>query len=292
MQARTLTLALAALTGLAATIGGVAAANDGKPAPTTGGLALPGAPPHYEVRVRGPVQAPAGTVTRAVVKCKVKSPNQHILGGGAFVASTSLQVSIASDSPVADDITWGVSVVNASSTATSFSVYAVCDSDDVDGTGGGSGQPIAPHSLVTDQQPGNVCGSPATMDDLGMNVQGKGLQIVLHETRPTRTNGWTATLANNGDTTGTYALNNTCADIPGVHVISGPLVTNPPLSQTRASVMCDTGVPVAGRVGVSSSSGLVSVNSSIPITGGWQAFENNASASSESIRAWVMCSGS
>jgi hypothetical protein len=35
----------------------------------------------------------------------------------------------------------------------------------------------------------------------------------------------------------------------------------------------------------------VSVNSSGPINGGWQAYENNESSQGDSVRAYVLCSG-
>jgi hypothetical protein len=81
MQARTLTLALAVATGLAAMIGGVAAANDAERAPTIGAPTPPGAPAGYELRVRGPISAPANAVTRVTVKCKANGSLEHALGG-------------------------------------------------------------------------------------------------------------------------------------------------------------------------------------------------------------------
>jgi hypothetical protein len=289
MQARTLTLALAVATGLAAMIGGVAAANDSKLAPTTRRLALPGAPPDYELRVRGPITAPAGTVTRATVKCKaVRGALEHALGGGALVTGSGTQVGLASDYPPLGAESWSVSVVNQGSAAILFNAYAICAHDTADSNGETFGWSVAPHSTASSQ---TVASPGCNMDVSGPQDQGPNLML-LHETRPTLTANWTFGVGNESGTTRFYNLLDECSQIPGAHVVHGPLVSNPPGAQTQAVVMCDAGVPLAGGVGASSSSPLVSVNSSYPITGGWAAFENNASTQTDSIRAWVVCSGS
>jgi hypothetical protein len=82
-----LTAALAVATGLAATSGGVAAADGGKPAPTTGRLAIAGAPSGYRIISRGPFTVAAGRLARVRVPCPKRAIG--LLGGGALVLSTS-----------------------------------------------------------------------------------------------------------------------------------------------------------------------------------------------------------
>jgi hypothetical protein len=290
MQARTLTLALAVALGPVATTAATPTpADPAKPAPTTGRLALPGAPPDYELRESRPISAPAGTVTRATVRCKLGGSLEHALGGGALVVSTSPQVSLAGDYPPLDAVSWSVSVVNASASVTSFRAYAICAHDALDDNGETGGWTVPPHSAAANQ---SGIGGGCNMDVGGPNDQGKSLEVLLHETRPLTAATWTFAVDNNTGATRHYTLLDECSLIPGAHIIHGPLVSNPPGSQTQVTVTCDTGVPLAGGIGASSSSPLVSVNSSAPIDGGWQAYENNASAQADTIRAWVICSGS
>jgi hypothetical protein len=197
-----------------------------------------------------------------------------------------MQVGLASDYPLGPE-GWSVSVVNQTPTAVIFNAYAICAHDTADANRSSGGWSVAPHSIAssqTDVPPG------CNMDVAGPQDQGPNLML-LHETRPTLTRTWTFAVGNNSGLPRFYNLLDECSQIPGAHAVHGPLVTNPPGTQTQAIVMCDVGVPLAGGVGASSSSPLVSVNSSSPTTGGWQAFENNASTQADSIRAWVVCSG-
>jgi hypothetical protein len=179
-----------------------------------------------------------------------------------------------------------VSVVNASSATTSFSAYAVCFTPPDGGAADLSTFQVAPHSLDTRTSP--ACLTPGSG---GPQIGGKSTQVVLHSSRPTLAGGWVTSVANDTAATRTYELEDICQNLaPGVHVIAGAPVSNPPLTQTHATVMCDTGVPLAGGVGASSGSTLVSVNSSSPIDGGWQAYENNSDLTRDTIRAWVLCS--
>ena len=261
------------------------------PAPTS----IAASPDAYTVKVKGPVAAAAGKVTRASVHCPKSAPLD--LGGGALVASDSTQVSLATSNPAGtlkavNDSIYSVSVVNASSDATSFRVYATCVKPQSSWVNGDMGEfDVAPHSLGSDTT--HVCQAitPAMPTiSAGPQIGGSSLQTTLHDSRPTLDHNWLVRVNNNGGTTRSVNVRGVCLGGIGAHVVLGTPVTNPPLTQTNVFVRCDTGVPLGGGVGASSDSPLVSVNSSIPISGGWEAYENNGSLQADTARAWVVCS--
>jgi hypothetical protein len=72
-------------------------------------------------------------------------------------------------------------------------------------------------------------------------------------------------------------------------VVSAP-VTNPAGDQTQAFVGCPgSKVPIGGGMQSSSSSPLVTINSSNPTSTGWEGYENNGSLADETIWAWSIC---
>src|SRR4051794_13052552 len=88
---------------------------------TTTASAAAGPPRGYVVVSSGQVIAPDGAQTRGFVTC----PSRTVpLGGGAFVASSSVAVNLNSSFPTA--VGWVADVNNESSAATSFAVLAVC----------------------------------------------------------------------------------------------------------------------------------------------------------------------
>src|SRR5262249_5572046 len=124
----------------------------------------------------------------------------------------------------------------------------------------------------------------------GPLIKGSSLLATLHDSRPTLDHNWRVRINNNGSTTRSDLVLGLCKDSVGAHVVVGSPTDNPPLTQTQAAVRCDTGVPLGGGIGASSDSTLVSVNSSYPVDGGWEAFENNESLQDDTVRAWVVCS--
>jgi hypothetical protein len=289
-------LALLAVTaGLGATAAVAATSrSDDKPVPPAP-TAVAAAPQGYTVKMKGPIAAPAGTVTHTSIRCPRSAGLD--LGGGALVASDSTQVSLATSSPsggagrLIDDRIYSASVVNASSDATSFRVYAICSNPQSSWLNGEMGLfNVAPHSLGSDTT--HTCNLESMpMISGGLQIAGKSLQATLHDSRPTLDNGWSVRVNNNSGTMRNIYMWGVCQPGLGAHVVLGTPVSNPPLTQTVASAMCDTGVPLGGGVGASSDSTLVSVNSSLPITGGWEIYENNGSLGLDTVRAWVVCSG-
>jgi hypothetical protein len=282
--------------GLAAAIGGVAAADSGKPAPVIAPVAAASAPAGYQVRVTRPIVAPVGALTFGVAKCKGAS--EFPIGGGALVDSQSTQVSLGSDSPQVvgppDRDVWAASVFNRSAAATSFRVYVVCiDVSHVSSAFTERGPFIAFGHSQTAVSLGGACPQPGEPYSIGSWGPYSGTLpdgVVVHGTHPTLSGGWEASVDNLGGATEGWATPGVCSQVYGVHTIVGPPVPNPPGTQTLATAMCDTGVPVSGGIGSSSTSFQMSVNSSSPIPGGWSGYENNDSRThQDTIRAYVMC---
>jgi hypothetical protein len=295
MHARALGLALAASLALAATAATASKRTEGdKPGPPSMPVASANAPQAYTILKRGPIKAPAGRLTSSQVFCRSNKPAYTPMGGGAYIQSTSPLVSLSSSYPDLGSKGWGwfVGVVNASSAPTTFSIYVICwddvfSSSDFKGSVGGFS--VAPHTLGNNSMP--FCDSAEPVIGAGAHVDGAGTQATLHELRPlVDVQGLRTGVNNNSGATLGVDVRASCASDTGAHVVVGSPVTNPAGTQTGATVMCDTGVPIAGGIGASSGSRLVSINSSIPITGGWQAYENNASAQSDTVRAYVICS--
>jgi hypothetical protein len=112
----------------------------------------------------------------------------------------------------------------------------------------------------------------------------------VHGTHPTLSGGWEASVDNLGGSSQQCFATGFCSKVYGVHTIVGPPVPDAPGTQTLATAMCDTGVPVSGGIGSNSISFQMSVNSSSPIPGGWSGCENNDSRThQDTIRAYVMC---
>ena len=116
--------------------------------------------------------------------------------------------------------------------------------------------------------------------------------MTLHGSRPTPGPDWRISVNSTLDHQYTVEVWEQCIVLRGSapHLVTGPAVSNPPLTQSSAAVTCDSGVPLSGGIGASSSSQLVSASSSGPIPGGWRATENNGSLHSDTITAYVLCS--
>ena len=74
-------------------------------------------------------------------------------------------------------------------------------------------------------------------------------------------------------------------------LVSGSPITNPAHTETSVGVACPSGLSTIGRGLLSGAGGGlgVTLNSSFPITGGWEGDENNATGSSAPITAYVLC---
>jgi hypothetical protein len=82
----------------------------------------------------------------------------------------------------------------------------------------------------------------------------------------------------------------TLAPLKGYSTVVGDPVALPANAQRSGTVRCPIGtVSIGGGVFPQSSSPLISLNSSFPLTGGWEADVNNASATATTFRVRVIC---
>jgi hypothetical protein len=107
-------------------------------------------------------------------------------------------------------------------------------------------------------------------------------------------NGWHADVNGDGSTGAEFAVYAVCSKYSvattGYGVHAGTTVDNPPGSETFAAAFCPSGqVPLGGGVSSTSSDTSVNINSTWPISGGWGAYENNASSFDRSITPYVIC---
>ncbi len=107
-------------------------------------------------------------------------------------------------------------------------------------------------------------------------------------------NGWRTDQNTNTSTATTFTVYAICGKKPkGYIATSGSSVTNPPSSQTLATATCASGsVPLSGGAFSSSGSPAVDLNSTLPSSNGWAAYEDNtAGAGTATITAYVICAG-
>jgi hypothetical protein len=304
MRARTLGVVLVVSAGLGAMIGGIAAADSGKPAPVIAPVQGVSKPPGWEVRRGAPIAIAPGTVKVGNERCKGAS--EWPVGGGAVVSSYSPLVALSSDNPIASRrgvVEWGVSVVNTSASATTFSVYVIC----IDRTGlqfgysglwgpqgpTGNSYYVGPHATAGATTQASTCDNrfPNLVGSTGPVIVENPIPplFTVHGTHPTANDGWQLSVNNTDNVGHDWWIAGACSQA-FAYLVVGPAVSNPPQSQTQATAMCGQGVPIAGGIGASSTSPLMSVNSSNPIPGGWSAYENNASTGhQDTIRAYVVC---
>ena len=239
-------------------------------------------PKGYVVVNSGSLAAPASVQTHGSVTCpKGKVP----LGGGAFFSSGSVVADINSSYPTATG--WAADVNNGSTAASSFIVYATC-----------SKKPGTSYAVV-----------PGTVDDRQRRRAGvrrrhvqRRQARVRRTASPTRpawrpistpripvTNGWRSD-ANNGsalaETVTPYVV---CANVTKYKIVIGTTTASNPGTQTAATAACTTAAPIGGGAFSSSGSTSVNLNTTYPVSGGWESFQNNNSTSATSFTPYAVC---
>ncbi len=281
------TAALGTTTGIAKTghLGTPASPGAGKQAPEVQAAT----PSGYKI-VSASFAAPNGQQTGGTVTCPAtkKGATRYPLGGGVLIASNSLNANV--NSSYATGTTWRGYVNNNSGADTSFTVYAVC------------AKPHKHYQVVTNStdNPSGAQSSVSASCPSGTKVTGGGgvnssfdLAVNINTSIPDG-NGWRvdANNASTGDNNlTTYAVcSGSWPSTTGYHVQLGTTVDNPPGAETQAVVSCASGQSVLGGGGFSSSSSTsVNMNSTLPQTGSWVVYENNASGSDAAITAYAIC---
>jgi hypothetical protein len=243
----------------------------------------PKAPPGYTVVNSGSTTNPAGTQARGTVSCP---SGTVVLGGGAFSNSGATNVNLNSSYPNGST-EWSVEMNNASSSDTSFVVYAVC------------AQQPKKYSIVAGTSVDNPSGDqttatascPAKTEMLGGGgfSSSSARSVNINMSLPNN-EGWLVNINNNSASDASEHALVICGKEAAVTSAQSTTVINPAGSQTPAAITCPgRTVPFEGGIFSSSPSLLVNLNSSEPITGGWESWQNNASPNGESINAWVVC---
>jgi hypothetical protein len=243
----------------------------------------PKAPPGYTVVNSGSIDNPAATQTRGNVSCP---SGTVVLGGGAFSNSVATDVNLNSSFPNGST-EWSADMNNASGSDSPFVVYAVC-----------AKQPNK-YSIVNSGSIENPSGNqttatascPARTELLGGGGISNSLatSVNINTTLPNN-EGWLVNMNNNSGSDAAEMAIAICGKEKAVTSAQSATVLNPAGSQTAVGIACPgRTVPFGGGIFSSSPSLLANVNSSEPINGGWESWENNAGLDGESINAWVVC---
>jgi hypothetical protein len=278
----------AALVGIVAATGSTAAALT-----ITPGAALPAVakPAGYKIISKG-FTAPSHAETAGSVACpKIKGAQTVPLSGGALINSTSVENGVNSSWPTAKG--WGVRVNNASATAVTFSVYAVCAKR----LSGYLQQKSASVSNPAGLQSSASVGCPSGKQLLGGGTlsSSRSTLVNLNSSWPGgMTLVWNVDMDNASSATAAFNVYSVCASLNVVatsyQLAGGTAVPNPPDSQTSATAICPGGLSALGGGVVSSSSATdVTVGATFPLTGGWSGDENNAGGGNEFVTAFVLC---
>jgi hypothetical protein len=278
----------AALAGIVAANGTVAAA-----ATTNSGSAITAVakPAGYKI-VTKHFTAPSGADTAGSVACpKFKGAQTVPLSGGAKVNGPSLETNINSSWPTAKG--WDVRVNNASATAATVIVYAVCAKK----LSGYVQEQSASVTNPAGSQSGAGFGCPSGEQLLGGGAlsSSRSTLVNLNSSWPGgMTLVWNIDMDNASSASAAFNVYALCANLNVVgtnyQLAGGTPVANPPGIQTAASATCPGGLSALGGGVVSTSSATdVTINATFPFTGGWSGDENNAGAGSEFVTAFVLC---
>jgi hypothetical protein len=260
-------------------------AHTGKsPAVTLGPAAAAAKPKGYVVVHSGALTSPAGAQAHGSVSCPAKKVP---LGGGVFFSSGSVLANINSSYPTATG--WSADVNNASTSASSFTVYAACSTKP-----GKYAQVLGTAATVNaGTQLSNITATCAT----GSRPLGGGLfsnststSANVNSSIPTAT-GWRIDANDASATAETVTTYLVCGKVTKYHMVAGTSAANNSGTQTGSTAACGHGVPIGGGAFSSSGSTSVSLNTTLPVTNGWESYQNNNSTSPASITPYTVCSG-
>jgi hypothetical protein len=243
----------------------------------------PKAPPGYTVVNSGAVDNPAGRQTRGTATCPTGTV---VLGGGVYSSSGDTSINLNSSFPTGST-GWSADMNNASSEDASAVVYAVCaqrpkkysivESTEIENPSGEQTEATASCPANTQVLGG---GGYSTSAELGVNLNSTLVNL----------QGWLVEM-NNGSVADADAMAIAiCGKEKAVAVAQSATAINSAGLQTVTGIACPgRTVPFGGGIFSSSPSLMININSTEPVDGGWESWENNASPDSDSINAWVVC---
>jgi hypothetical protein len=275
-----------ALIGLA-----IAGATSVSAATTTPGVATTAKPAGYSI-VTATFDLPTGGQTAGFVACPIKKGVRTVpLSGGALLDTGSLEANINTSYPTSGG--WEVFANNASGADSTFIVYAVC----VTKPKGYVQQQSASDANPADSQngAGYKCPNGDELMGGGTESSSRSTLVNLNSSWPAGTSIWYMYMNNSSSADATVTLYRVCAklNVSKTHyqLATSSTITNPAFTETAISVACPSGLStISGGLLVGAGGGLgVTLNSSFPITGGWEGDENNATASSAPLTAYALC---
>jgi hypothetical protein len=274
-----------ALVGLA-----IAGATSVSAAATTPGVATTAKPAGYKI-VTATFDLPTGGQTAGFVACPViKGVREVPLSGGALLDTGSLEANINTSYPTSGG--WEVFANNASGADSTFIVYAVC----VKKPKGYLQQESKAVANPADSYSGAgyMCPKGDELTGGGAESSSESTLVNLNSSWPAGTSIWYMYMDNSSSAPATVILYHVCAKLnvakTSYQLVAGSTIVNTAFSETATSVACPSGLSTIGGGLLSSALDLgVTLNSSFPITGGWEGDENNATASSPNITAYVLC---
>jgi hypothetical protein len=245
------------------------------------------APAGYTVVSSGGITVAPGTQTHGEVSCP--TPTKPV-SGGVSTPSADLGVNMSSSYPKGPR-NWAVNMNNASGTATSMYVYAVC----IKRPAAQFTVNTAPFTAPANSQVVGVVPCPSgVVVGGGVRSSSTSTAVNIASIEPTNTTQWeawinNATASNTSFTVWAICRNNQPA---GYSRQMGAVVANPAGQDTYANATCPGAkVPLSGGI-YSDGSGLhQNVNMSAPGGRDWLGYFNNGDAFDDNIFAVAICAG-
>jgi hypothetical protein len=243
----------------------------------------------YTIVNSGTLSSPAGAQVHGQATCPV---GRFLVGGGAAIASLATGANVNDSYPVSG--TWEADVNNATSSDTTFTVYAICAKQ--------------PHAYTIaqatgfdnppDLQAGGTVACPATLVPTGGGVYSTSLltSVNVNSTYPLATHpgkGWHVDENNGSGLDFQFNVQTVCTNhLRNYKIVVASGYSNPAGAQSRGTATCPVGLPVGGGVYSSSGSPAVNVNVSAPEGNQWVVYQNNASGLDASFNVYAICAGS
>jgi hypothetical protein len=270
-------------------------------APATAAAAKTGAP-----AIRSGPDAPSGYITVSNNGISVASNAEMageatcpqgtvVLGGGAYIKSTSVELAINDSQPVpgssGDDSTWYALVNNFSGAATTFNVYAVCAT-----TPPGYEQVVGKtvNNPAGDQDSGTVS-CPAGDVVLGGGASNTGgISFGMASSYPSSRTSWTAAVSNFSGRDGEFAPVAVCAlAYPGYTIVSTS-ASDPAGVQKGIIQDCPSPAVVLGGGNESSNTANLRIEMKttqpFPVSGtSWKSGENNDTSAGTTLTSYAVC---
>jgi hypothetical protein len=234
-----------------------------------------------------------GTQTAGAVTCP---GTEQPIGGGAFIASSDLQVNLNSSFPFGDS--WGITVNDPTSSPSNYTMYVVCMAHSKYYQVVPSSPATASPQSVSSQYA--VCPAKTSVVGGGAESMTAATDVSINSTVPNYFagghTGWRVAMASSDLSGSSFTVLAVCRPKPAGYSIQwGANGTNGAYSQTLAYVTCPgASVPIGGGgfSGYQQQDGWIAMNSSYPQGNSWLIYENNGENVVRSVGAAAICAGS